>query len=185
MQYGLIFCLYVSTWRIDLLRCQAVHTVISKLPLKYETWFPSHSVTAQAVSGGFFGFSRGDLAVVEASVLGSHLSTRNMHQAAACLGKQLCFGPHLPVPVWCQMPLVIPRPAGHPRSIRPKPERDLSIHSLFLFKMIKVCSEFIILGTWVVCSGLHWYSTLALPFLHPMGHVLSWLNWWIRGWDSD
>lgn len=99
MQYGLIFCLYVSTWCIDLLRCQALHTVISKLPLKSETLFPSHSMTVQAVSGGFFGISnRGDSAVVEASALGSHLSTRNMHQAAACLGKQLCFGPQLPAP---------------------------------------------------------------------------------------
>lgn len=42
--------------------------------------------------------NRGDRGVVETSALGSHLSTRNMHQAAAWLVKQLCFGPQLPAP---------------------------------------------------------------------------------------
>lgn len=57
-------------------------------------------MTAQAVSGGFFGIIyRGDHAVVGASILGSHLGTRNMHQVAACLGRQLCFGSQLPAPV--------------------------------------------------------------------------------------
>lgn len=57
-------------------------------------------MTAQAVSGGFFGVSnRGDCAVVEASALGSHLSTRETHQVAARLGEQLGFGLQLLDPV--------------------------------------------------------------------------------------
>lgn len=177
MQYGLIFCLYVSTWCIDLLRCQALHTVISKLPLKYETWFPSHSTTAQAVSGGFFGMSnRGDRGVVETSALGSHLSTRNMHQAAAWLVKQLCFGPQLPAPGWCQMPLVVPRPAGDPCSIQPLPETALSIHSLSFFKMSKVSSEFIILGTWaavLVCTDIQHWTFSAIPASHGICIIMT------------
>lgn len=79
MQYGLIFCLYVSTWCIDLLRYQALHIVISKLPLKYETWFPSRSMTAQAISHCFFGISNiGDCAAVRVSALGSQLSTSKL-----------------------------------------------------------------------------------------------------------
>lgn len=166
MQYGLIFCLYVSTWCIELLRCQALHIVISKLPLKYETWFPSRSMTAQAINGWFSGISkRGGCAVVEASALGSHLSTREMRWVAARPGKQFCFGLHLPHPAWCRMPLVIPGPAGHPWGIGPLQETHCmklktqfwAFISFLWSKMIQVGMNSHVLGTWVailLCTGI-------------------------------
>lgn len=57
-------------------------------------------MTAQAISSCFFGIrNTGDCAIVEASALGSHPSTRQMRRVAARLGKQLCFGLQLPDPV--------------------------------------------------------------------------------------
>lgn len=179
MQYGLIFCLYVSTRWIDLLRCQALHTVISKLPLKYETWFPSHSMTAQAVSGGFFGIgNRGDHAVVEASALGSHQSARNRHQA---WGSSCAVGHSCPLlcDVKCPWPSLglqeIPAAFGHCLQ-----ELWGLIPFLFYLRWLRFVVNSLFWGRgWLFWSALTSNTGPAFPASH--GRVLSWLDWWTRG----
>lgn len=143
MQYGLIFCLYVSTWCIELLRCQALHIVISKLPLKYEAWFPSHSMTAWAISSCSFGIRRrrGHCTAVEVSSPGSHPRNREMRWAdlgCSCLNLPDAESP------WSSLDL---QELLWDQAITMK----VSFEHLFpFFKVIQVCIEVGVLGTWLV-----------------------------------